>query len=616
MVASKLISTILSIGLLGLQASAGPIAKPQTLTLTPIREDDLSTGPLTLNNFQRRTVEDSMEDAIELLPINEDDLIPPHLRKRSDDLSRLDLKENVKMIYGGVVSKSQIYMANMTLHQPDDSHPLIMMERFDGLLKDVSCASESITLDFHHKEAMDYAIKTWDWINEGEEDYFFLIANHPGCGEEAQRNPYRVGKVQYDQKIFRTVLTTEAVEWNTVASDFDISLGSANLSKRVSRRGITSADITKRGFFDIFSNFDFGKSVYWDLSVGDDYSRKTIISDPFHEFARVDITCVGCYLSGGLQVTGYIKVVKFAVQELYIGAKPKDLHGKLELETMLRAAIPHGILKANKTLFAVGIPGLSIPKIFVLGPSLQYEVGAAIATAGTGNFTVGAAAAIPNGAALYGDLMNPSKSEANGFEGTTIDPVIKLNDLTVTASAFAYSKPIVAFGVKILDTIGAECALELSLPLLNLDLKAGYNKDGFCPEKSRAVTTGLKTTSGANIELWFKAAKFSGLPQMMPNYDKKLWGVKWPFGELCFPFGPSDVGPVIPEEAAAPVPALPTSTLDASTDDNHVMPTMTITRVSAAYVAGYAPTPAPEVMQHAHDGPVVEVGRRVRRAAL
>ncbi|KAK6337371.1 hypothetical protein TWF730_002773 [Orbilia blumenaviensis] len=615
MVASTLLSTILSIGLLGLQVSASPIANPQAITpLKPIREDDLPSGTFTLNNFQRRSVRDSMDDAIELLPINEDDLTPPHLRKRSDDLSRLDLKENVRMIYGGVVSKSQIYMANMTLHQPEDGHPLIMMERFDGLLKEVSCGTESITLDFHHKEAMDYAIKTWDWINEGDEDYFFLIANHPGCGEDAQRSPYRVGKVQYDQTTFRTILTTEAIEWNAVASDFDISLGSANLSKRVSKRGITSADITKRGFFDVFSNFDFGKSVYWDLSVGDDHSRKAIMSDPFHQFGKVDLNCVGCHLAGGLQVTGYIKVVKFDVKELYIGAKPQNLRGKLELETILRAAIPHGILKTSKTLFSVGIPGLSIPKIFILGPSLQYEVGAAIATSGAANFSVGASATLPNGAALYGDLLDPSKSEANGFGGTTIDPVIKLNDLSVAASVFAYSKPIVAFGVKILDKIGAECALELNLPLIGLDVRAGYNKNGFCPESSklntRAITTGMKSSSGANIELWFKAGKFTGIPQLVPNYDKKLWGVRWPFNELCFAVGPdnSGPGPVIPEVATAAVPDLPTPTIGSPAEDNEVMPTLTLTRAQGAYVPGDAPTPAPEVN--------IPSRRGVRRATL
>ncbi|KAK6515065.1 hypothetical protein TWF506_007416 [Arthrobotrys conoides] len=565
MVASTLLSTILSVGLLGLQASAGPIASSRFRTsLQPIREDDLSSETFKFNDLQRRSVDDSMDNAIELLPINEDDLIPPHLRKRSDDLSRLDLKENVKMIYGGVVSKSQIYLANMTLYQPDDGHPLIMMERFDGLLKDVYCGTQSITLDFHHKDAMDYAIKTWDWVNQDSDDHFFLIANHPGCGEDAQRNPYKVAKVQYDQETFRTILTTEAIEWNTLASDFDISLGSANLEKRVTKRSLKNSDITKRGFFDIFTNFDFGKSVYWDLTVGDKNTRKTVMSDPFKSYGKVDINCVGCRLSGGLQVTGYVKVVKFAVTELYIGAKPKNLRGTIGLETILRAAIPPGHLSVDATLFSLGIPGLSIPKIFLLGPSLQYEVGAGFGSEGVVNLTVGATATFPDSAALYADLLDPSKSEGNGFEKTTIDPFFSLNSVSVTASALVYSKPLIAFGVKVLDRIGVECALEINLPMLNADFKAGYNKEGFCPDDStignRGITTGVKASSTANIELWFKAGKYSGIPNILPSFNKKLWGASWPIGEFCYPIPIGGLGPVIPNES---IPSLPVDTVNA-----------------------------------------------------
>ncbi|KAK6355930.1 hypothetical protein TWF718_000308 [Orbilia javanica] len=567
MVASTLLSTILSAGLFGLQVSAGPIASSRLLTnLQPIRDSDLSSGTFRLNEFQRRSVEDSMDDAIELLPIREDDLIPPHLRKRSDDLSRLDLKENVRMIYGGVVSKNQIYMANMTLHQPDDSHPLIMMEKFDGLLKDVYCGTQSITLDFQHKDAMDYAIKTWDWVNQDSDDYFFLIANHPGCGEETQRNPYRVGKVKYDEEKLRTVLTTESIEWNTLASDFDISLGSAALTKRVSKRELKSSDLTKRGFFDIFTNFDFSKSVYWDLTVGDKTTRKHMMSGPFQNYGKVDISCAGCRLSGGLQVTGYVKVVKFAVKELYIAAKPKDLRGTVGLEAYISAAIPPGLVKVDATLFSLGIPGLSIPKIFLLGPSLQYEVGASFGAAGFANFTVGATATIPNNAALYADLLDISKSDANGFEATTIDPFFSFNQIGLTASASAYSRPVVAFGVKVLDRIGVECALELSLPMLNANLKAGYNKEGFCPDDpkpdNKGITTGIKASSDANIELWFKAGKYSGIPSIipLPSFNKRLWGAGWPIGDFCFPIALSNPGPVIPDE---PTPNRPAGMIDA-----------------------------------------------------
>ncbi|KAF3931909.1 hypothetical protein ABW20_dc0100443 [Dactylellina cionopaga] len=556
MVSSTFLSIALSYGLLGLQAYASPIINLDSITaLKPIREDDLSAGTLKLNSFQKRAIEDSMENAIELLPINEDEFVPNHLRKRSDDLSRLDLKEEVRMIYGGVCSKSQIYMANMTLQQPDADHPLIMMEKFDGLLKSVSCKKGSIAMDFNTKAAMDYAIKAWDWINEKDDDYFFLIANHKGCSEDAQRTPYRISKVDYDEKAFKTVLTTESISWDNLAANFDLSLGSANLSPRLSKRGLNSRDITKRGFWDIFSTFDFGKSVYWDLSVGDNFSRKTIYSDPFHQAKMLQMTCAGCYLSGGIEFSGYVRVERFSVKELRIGGKPKNLHAKLEVETVLAGAIPGGALKFEQTLFELGIPGLSIPGIFTLGPSLQYQVGFGLSSAGTANFTVGVATQIQNGAGLLADFMTPSNSGANGFDGSSIDPILSLNDISVSAAASVYAQPVLAFGVK----------------------------NGFCPEKSRTITNGLRTTSGANIELWFKAAKFTGLPEIMPNIDRKLWGVRWPFMDLCFPIGEPHAAP-LPVSQAPTLPNVGIAVAPSDKiDESNMMPVVAIDNVVTGF---------------------------------
>ncbi|EPS45189.1 hypothetical protein H072_825 [Dactylellina haptotyla CBS 200.50] len=555
MVTSSFLSLALSFGLLGLRAVASPVAPGTVTTLQPIREDDLLAGTLKLNDFHRRAIVDSMNNAIELLPINEDNLTPSHLRKRADDLSRLDLKEEVRMIYGGVCSKSQIYMANMTLYQPDADHPLIMMEKFDGLLNDASCSSGSVNLSFKTKAAMDYAIKAWDWVNEATSDHFFLIANHKNCGQDAQRTPYKVVKVKYDQNTFTTVLTTESISWDSLASDFDINLGSAALPSRLRKRGVNGADITKRGFWDIFTSFDFSKSVYWDLSVGDESRRRTL-ADPFHEWKRLQVTCAGCFLAGGIEISGYIKVESFSVKELQFAAKPRNLRAKVEVETVIQSGIPKGAFSLEQTLFELGIPGMSIPGIFTLGPSLQYQVGFSLATSGVANFTVGVAAQVPNGAALLGDILNSENSGASGFEGSTIDPIFNLNNIAVTAAASVYAQPVVAFGVKVLTKFGAECALELKLPFVNVNLQAGYNQNGFCPEKSKTITNGLRSTSGANIELWFKAAKFSGLPSWFPNFDRKLWGVRWPFFDLCFPIGEEHASPIVPKRPTGMLPDL------------------------------------------------------------
>ncbi|KAK6530137.1 hypothetical protein TWF694_003506 [Orbilia ellipsospora] len=549
MLSSTIFSVALSYGLLGLRALAGPVTTDQLAVLQPIREDDLTAGNLKLQELRSRSIADSMANAVELLPLHEDEFTPSHLRKRGDDLSRLDLKDEVRMIYGGVTAKSQIYMANMTLYQPSKDHPLIMMESFDSLLKSVSCSTGSTKLSFNTKEAMDYAIKAWDWVNEREADHFFLIANHKSCGDDTQRTPYKVVGVKYDDKAFTSVLTTEPIAWDSLAGDFELNLGSAVLPSRLRRRGVqvSSVDITKRGFWDIFTTFDFGKSVYWDLSVGD-HSRRSIFQEPFHEIKRLEVTCVGCYITGGIQISGYVKVENFAVKVLQFGAKPKNFNAKVEIETVLRAAIPKGAFNLDQTLFEMGIPGLSIPGIFTLGPSLQYHVGFGLSTSGVANFSVGVTASLPNTAALINDVTDGSNSGATGFEGSTIKPILKMNELSVSAFASVYSQPNVAFGVKVLTKYGAECTLELKLPVVNVGVTGGFNERGFCPEKDRSITNGMKVTAGANIELWFKAVKFTGLSKWFPDFDRKLWGVRWPFLDSCFPWGPANSGQILPEK--------------------------------------------------------------------
>ncbi|KAJ6258891.1 hypothetical protein Dda_5786 [Drechslerella dactyloides] len=608
MVPSTLLSIALSYGLLGLQVLATPIVNlDQIPPLKAIREDDLLAGTVPLNKLHSRSIADSMKNAIQLMPIDEDEFLPSHLRKRSDDLARLDLQDQVKLIYGGVVSDKQIYLANMTLHQPDPSHPLIMMEKFDKLLRSISCRKGRVVLRFNDEDAMNYAIKAWDWINEKESDYFFLIANHKSCSENMQRTPYRVDKVKYDKKSFTTTLTTNDIPWETVATDFDLSISSANMPRRVRTRSVQTLDIIKRGFWDFIGNFNFGKSVYWDLTIGDvNGGRRKIFADPLHEFSKLEITCVGCYLAGGVEIGGFIKVEKGSVKQLYVAAKPKNLHGKLEVETFIRASLPEPGLKWDVNLFELGIPGLSIPGIFTLGPSLQYQVGFQLAAAGgQGNFSLGVQTTIPNEATVIGNLLDVTKSSATGFEGSTVKPILMLNEMSARANFYVYAQPVIGFGVRVLTQYGVEGAIELKLPYINADIVSGYNKDGFCPNDKLRRVSGAKSTSGANIELWFKAAKFTGFPSILSDFDRKLWGVRWPFYETCFPmqgspgFRPPE--PVYPTAAATTID--PPITVTRSSDGSPTFnpraiqdpPPFTVTR---SIGIGSGPTPKPQVMRH------------------
>lgn len=71
-----------------------------------------------------------------------------------------------------------------------DGRRIVSMERFEGLTKRVTCG-EKMQLDFVSKEAFEYATKAWGWVHEDETKSFVMVANHEGCGAEAERTPYR-----------------------------------------------------------------------------------------------------------------------------------------------------------------------------------------------------------------------------------------------------------------------------------------------------------------------------------------------------------------------------------------------------------------------------------------
>lgn len=104
----------------------------------------------------------------------------------------------------------------MTLYAPDGLL-MIAMERFEGLTSSVDCNGDDrvMSLTFQSKNAFDYALQQWQFINKNDNGHFLLIANHVGCGPEDQRQPYL------------SVLSNDTLEINTdgVVQDLESSRG-------------------------------------------------------------------------------------------------------------------------------------------------------------------------------------------------------------------------------------------------------------------------------------------------------------------------------------------------------------------------------------------------------
>lgn len=83
----------------------------------------------------------------------------------------------------------QHIMANMTIIM-QDGRQLVSMERFEPMTKRVRCG-EKMMLEFVSRDALEYAVKAWNWVNDEKESSFVMVANHEGCGVRRERVPYK-----------------------------------------------------------------------------------------------------------------------------------------------------------------------------------------------------------------------------------------------------------------------------------------------------------------------------------------------------------------------------------------------------------------------------------------
>ena len=71
-------------------------------------------------------------------------------------------------------------------------YQMVLLEEFDDLTSAVDCAGTEgmMSLTFKNQDAFNYALKTWNYVNEKDDSKFLVIANHDGCGPNDQRQPY------------------------------------------------------------------------------------------------------------------------------------------------------------------------------------------------------------------------------------------------------------------------------------------------------------------------------------------------------------------------------------------------------------------------------------------
>ena len=467
----------------------------------------------------------------------------------------------------------------MTLYAPDGLQ-MIMMERFESLTSAVDCKGDdgSMSLTFKSKEAYDYALKTWSYINEREEDRFLLIANHEGCGPQDQRQPYLITKLTEDSKGLRFLLTARVTSWFDVAGHYSVDFGKAlpdAKSRKLKVRGLldditdvvsdvgdfigdgadavvdTVTDVVD-GVGDVIQgDINLSKSISFDVGVGQQGQRTNIYTD---SSGRLKLDCVNCYITGSFEASGHLSVENWQLEDLRIEASPRGLAASLELEASITASSSPDSLQYSKELFSAPVPGagLEIPGIFELGAILSYEVGVSTSFQGSAAVGFGVRATVPDTANAVLDLAGEGESSVTGFSGA-VDPIFGVKQLSASVTVAAFSKPKLSFGVELTKIGKAEVALIVKLPEVSATLAATYNEAGVCSQGAGALKTGVNVSSEVKIQVDAQAEASLG-DSSKPPWSKSLWAWSQPLGAACFPLDIPGLGSV---PTATNIPQLP-----------------------------------------------------------
>jgi hypothetical protein len=305
----------------------------------------------------------------------------------------------------------------MTLYT-NSGELIIAMERFDGMLKSVSCGSPNMVLTFNSEASFQYAIHAWNWVNEAESNSFLLITNYAGCAPDEQRLPYYIDGLHYDEPNFTAYLHAERREWSDVALTFDLDVGTlavpapsaANASSN-SSGGVLTRRQSGAGNWPVTSSFNqnlFSANISG-ITVG--------------------LNCIDCGTSGSIAWTWHISYNNGTPIDVIATVQPRDFLAALELQISASGTLGSSITKSLPPL-RIPITGFGIPELNVyVGPDLEITFGFGV-SAFTGKvlLSFGAKASLSNDAILTIDFLEVSNSQFSGWEPTLTPSPLDLQE--------------------------------------------------------------------------------------------------------------------------------------------------------------------------------------------
>ncbi|KAK3381016.1 hypothetical protein B0H63DRAFT_510951 [Podospora didyma] len=449
--------------------------------------------------------------ALDLVPI------PPHhpslSQKRQtdgtpyvDDDGTLHLLDYESFYWGGNGGDNMIY-ANLTLFYKEEYEFIIGMERFESLLKNVTCGSD-MTLEFKDESSFAQASTIWNWVNDDVNNTFVMVSRR--CSNDGQREPFLVSNMHFDPQQLTVFLDIESKEWIDIAKNYTFHIGYAPAVDRSSL-------------------FERGGAPDFTMSLASDFSTNLFKQN----ISNLDISldCTRCGTAGQLLVDFDLNVG--IPPKLSMKVNPQDVAAFMQLTMSVTGQLTKP-LEWEKTLVSIPIEGITIPHIAKIGAFLDIEVGFGIkALSGSVSAGFGAEMSLSNDAVIDVDVFHLSKGKFSGWKPAVSALPFSLGT-KVQGGVQLYAQPSVSLSAVAFDH-GLELSLDLKMPFVDVDFAVIASTAGVCGSK-KTVGVDLKASTG--VDLSVQLAKTGGMAT--PLWEQSLFNKAWPLFSHCYPFGPEN----------------------------------------------------------------------------
>lgn len=377
--------------------------------------------------------------AITLQPIRPGHNAKKHRRDTTN--SPFDLISQDALYWAG----SDGTVAELLIELPGDNEAIVDMEYFDDLIESVTCpeGGSDITIDFQDQTNLDVAGGIWAWVNESEENLFFLMVGAGDCGWNEDRFLFQVDSMDITPDTKIATLTGKAATWQEALHSYDLSIGNLAMGESVSKESLA-----KRGFLDTIGDA-LGGEFNPNLSVPLD-TDLTGQSITFNLQDGIALTgkCTECSTTGTIDVEAKFRVKFFDLEEAFVELRTGGLSATAIVALTMSGDLTDSILEQSLPLFKFSPAGVAIPGIVTIGPTVGVALTAGIgAIKGAITLTAGGKASIPESKWKL-DFLSEAGSVAEGWQ-----PTLEAIPLTAEAS----------IEVKASASLDASVGLELSV---------------------------------------------------------------------------------------------------------------------------------------------------------